>query len=435
MKRIHSQKINLIVTLLLLLFSYGCEKLQEDYNLPQYENSVKIGVVGDVSALREQVENMFFGAKLASEEINEYGGFTMQEKNFEIELVFRNSAGSSEIGTDVTNELISDNIDLIIGPTFSSVAIEMAEVCIENQALMMTYAATTPELTFLNDNDLVWRTCPSDNTMGNISAQFSYDSLQARKAAILYRDDRFGKGLSEIIKNQFMEYGGFVTSSVSYPGEIVDLATYNFSYELNTLLREPVDIIFLVSFTSEVAVLSNAIYNNSLYQNFEKKPFLFVNDGIIAEELLLNGNPQMLPTIIGITSTNEGNPNYKIFKENFIKRFGFAPATYSEQAYDAVYSIAYAMLRANSADPNNIKNYLREISGTNQFGDLIGADQIIINVDEFNIAKSIIEKGQLINYEGASGPINFDQNGDPLPKITIWGIRNNEFTELSYYGK
>jgi len=435
MKKFQDQKIYVIATLLLFLFSYGCENLQEDYNLPQYENSVKIGVVGDVSALREQVENIFFGAKLASEEINENGGFTLGEKKFEIELIYRNSAGSPDAGINVTQELINNDIDLIIGPTFSSVAVEMAELCIERQALMMTYAATTPELTFLNDNDLIWRTCPSDNTMGKITAQFSYDSLEARRAAIFYRDDRFGKGLSEIIQKQFIEHGGYVSSNVSYPGDIVDLATYNFSYELNSLLREPVDIIFLVAFTSEVAVLSNAIYNNKLYQNLERKPFLFLNDGIIPEEVILNGNPEMLPTIIGITSTNEGNPNYQTYKENFISRFGFAPATYSEQAYDAVYSIAYAMLRANSADPHNIKNYLREISGTNQFGDARNTEQIIINVDEFDIGKSIIEKGQLINYEGASGPINFDVNGDPLPKVILWGIRNNKFTELSYYGK
>ena len=435
MRKFHGRKIYLIASLLIFLFFYGCENLQEDYNLPQYENSIKIGVVGDVSALREQVENMFYGAKLASEEINKNGAVTLGDKNFEIELVYRNSAGSPEAGVRVTRELISNDINLIIGPTFSSVAVEMAEFCIEQQALMMTYAATTPELTFLNDNDLIWRTCPSDHNMGKITAQYSYDSLQTRKAAILYRDDRFGKGLSEIIINQFEEHGGYVSSYVSYPGDIVDLSAYNFSYEINTLLKEPVDIIFLAAFTSEVAVLSNAIYNNDLYQNFERKPFLFLNDGIIAEEVILNGNPEMLPTIRGITSTNEENPNYHIFKENFIERFGFAPATYSEQAYDAVYSIVYALLRANSPDPNNIKNYLREISGTTRFGGTPDAEQIIINVDEFNVAKSIIEKGQLINYEGASGPIDFDINGDPSPKIIIWGIRNNQFSELSYYGK
>ena len=425
--------IYIIIISLLFVFSIGCENLEEDFNTPQYKNSIKIGVVGDVSVLREQVENMFFGAKLASEEINQNGGVEINNENFEIELVFKNSGGSPEEGVEVTNDLINSGVDLIVGPTFSSVAIEMAEVCIENNALMMTYSATTPELTFLADSDLIWRTCPSDNTFGHISAQYAYDSLACKSAAIFYRDDRFGRGLSEIIKNQFIELGGYISNYVSFPGDIVDLATYNFSYELSTLLDEEVDVIFIVAFNSEIAVLSNEIYNNELYQNFQNKPRIFLNDGIIAEELIVNGNPELLETVVGITSTNEGTSNYTKFKENFTNRFGFGPATYSEHAYDAIYCIAYGMLRANSKKPEDIASYLREISGIEQEGTPL--EQIIINVNEFQVAKNIIEKGQIINYEGASGPINFDRNGDPTPKIVIWGIENNEFVELSHYGK
>ncbi|MFC2151354.1 ABC transporter substrate-binding protein [Bacteroidota bacterium] len=435
MTRLKKHKFIVVLINLFFLVSAGCGLLEEDYNLPQYDNSIKIGVVGDVSVLREQVENMFFGAKLASEEINHFGGIDINNKSFEIELIFKNSGGSAEEGIKVTNELINEGVNIIIGPTFSSVAIEMAELCIENEVLMMTYSVTTPELTFLNDDDLIWRTCPSDNTFGTISAQYCFDSLHYRSASIFYRDDRFGQGLSEIIKTKFMELDGYVANYVSFPGDIVDLGTYNFSYELNTLLSKEVDVIYIISFTSEIAVLTNEIYNNELYQQFDKKPSIFLNDGIIAEELIINGNPELLETVIGITSTNTGNPNYNIYKTNYISRFGFAPSTYSEHTYDAVYCIAYAMLRANSSSPQDVAAYLREISGTGEVLDPPQTEQITINVNEFNVGKNIISKGQLINYEGASGPINFDYHGDPVPKIVIWGIENNEFVEITYYGK
>lgn len=425
--------VYLIFLFFILVFITSCENLEEDLNTPRYENSIKIGVVGDVSVLREQVESMFFGAKLASEEINQNGGIEIDNETFHLELIYKNSGGSPEEGILVTQELINDDVNLIVGPTFSSVAIEMAELCVENQALMMSYAATTPELTFLNDDNLIWRTCPSDNTFGNISAQYAFDSLDCRKAAIFYRDDRFGQGLSAIIKDMFVELGGRVTNYVSFPGDITNLATYNFSYELNSLLNQEVDVIYIIAFNSEIAVLTNEIYNNELYQNFEDKPYIFVNNGIIAEELIVNGNPELLKTIVGITSTNEGNPNYTLYKDNFISRFGFGPATYSEHAYDALYCLAYGMLRANSSDPNAVKNYLKEISGLEQHESQ--SEQITINVNEFHVAKNIIQKGQTINYDGASGPINFDNNGDPIPKIVIWGIKSDEFVELSYYGK
>jgi len=431
------RKHKIILALIFLFFiNYaGCELLEEDYNLPEYENSVKIGVVGDVSILREQVENMFFGAKLAAEEINSNGGLDIENTNYSIELIFKDSGGDPEKGVKVTQDLINQGVNIIIGPTFSSVAIEMAELCVANDVLMMTYSATTPELTFLEDNDLIWRTCPSDNTFGMISSQYCFDSLEYRSASIFYRNDRFGQGLSQIIKDNFSQRDGFVANYVSFPGNIIDLGTYNFNYELNTLLSQEVDVIFIISFSSEIAILTSEIYNNDLYQQLENKPRLFLNDGIVPEELIINGNPEILETVIGITSTNEGNENYNTYKTNYNTRFGFSPSTYSEHAYDAIYSVVYAMLRANSLESVDIKAYLREISGAEYSDNPDNPDPVVINVNEFNVAKNILSKGEIINYEGASGPINFDINGDPIPKIVIWEIENNEYKEITYYGK
>lgn len=429
------QKLKIALLSLFFLLFIGCGNLEEDYNLPQYENSIKIGVVGDVSVLREQVENMFFGAKLASEEINAKQGVEINNTNYYIELIYKNSGGSVEKGLQVTQELIDLGVDIIVGPTFSSVAIEIAELCIEKDVLMMTYAATTPEITMLDDNDLIWRTCPSDYTFGTISAQYCRDSLGFQSSSVFYRNDRFGKGLSDIIRESFQGLNGDVSNFVSYPGDIPDLKTYDFSYEMSTLLSQNVDVIFMIAFSDEIAILTNELYNNELYQKLEKKPALFLNDGVIPEDLIVNGNPELLETVIGITSTNTDNPNYNKYKANYINRFGFAPSTYSEQAYDAIYCIAYAILRANSDDPNDIKLYLREISGSALPDQNLNEERLLINVNEFGVAKNLIGKGELINYEGASGPINFDENGDPLPKIVIWEIENNKYQEITYYGK
>lgn len=416
-----------VLTAFALVLLAGCEQFEENYNEPKYEQSIKIGVVGDVSVLREQVESMFMGAKLAGEEINQLGGLTILQEDYPIELIYKNSGGSPELGVQVVEELIEEGVQAIIGPTFSSVAIEMAQECIENDVLLMSYSATTPELTLLQDNNLIWRTCPSDFTFGTVSAMHGVENLEAQTAAILYRDDRFGIGLSNVIKEMFVEMGGTTTNIVSFPGDNIDIASYSFEVEMNELLDEQPDIIYIISFSSEIAVLVNKIYNNNLYQNFSKKPYIFVNDGTLPDELIKNAIPGILESIIGITSTNEGNENYNIYKNNFIERFGFTPSTYSEHAYDAVYLIAYAMQMCQSANPGIYKEYLSSVSG------MRAKEPVIINVDEFDIAKNILLKGETIDYEGASGSIQFDDFGDPKPRIVIWGIENGEYVELNYY--
>ncbi len=425
--------IVLLIIISIILFIGSCELLEEDFNTPDYKQSVKIGVVGDVSVLREQVESMFFGAKLASEEINNKGGLTIDEEDYPIELIFKNSGGCPDQGIKVVDELIEEGVQIIVGPTFSSVAVEMAEKCVENNVLLMTYSATTPELTYMQDNNLVWRTCPSDYTFGTISAQYCKDTLQTQNAAILYRDDRFGIGLSEILRIMYIEFGGNITSAVSFPGDEIDLSTYSFDYEMNALLDEEPDVIFIVSFSSEISILINAIYNSDHYQNFENKPYIFVNDGNLPEEIILNVIPDILERTQGITSTNEGNENYITYKNNYIKRFGFAPSTYSEHAYDAVYLIAYAMQKSNSLDPNIFKNDLQSVSGMETLKKNLLEDAIPININEFDIGKRILMSGSFIDYEGASGPINFDEYGDPKPKIVIWGIQNSKYVELTIY--
>lgn len=427
------RKYKIFFILLLLFMPISCDNLKEDYNRPEYENPVKIAVVGDVSVLRESVENIFFGAQLASEEINEKGGLEINGEKREIKLIFKNSAGNPDEGIKIVQELKNQGIDIVIGPTFSSVAVEMAEACVEYKMLMMSYSATTPELTFLNDNNLIWRTCPSDNTFGTISAGYCYDSLELIKAAILYRNDRFGTGLSSIINENFTELGGIITANVSFPVDEINLSDYNFDYQMNTIFNQNIDLLYIVAFNSEISVLTNKIYNNAKYQSLPVKPFIFVNDGILAEEIITNGNPELLDNILGITSTNEGNPNYVTYKNNYQTRFGFSPATYSEQAYDAVYCIAYAMQRGNTTNPLTIKQYLQEISGEEYYEQ---TDEVIkINVNEFEFGKNILLKGKPINYEGATGPINFDHNGDPIPKIVIWGFENKSYVEITYYGK
>jgi len=59
-------KLILALVSLFFLISIGCENLKEDYNLPEYDNSIKIDVVVDVSILREKQVNMYLGVKFVS---------------------------------------------------------------------------------------------------------------------------------------------------------------------------------------------------------------------------------------------------------------------------------------------------------------------------------------------------------------------------------
>ncbi len=420
-----------VIFLISILIFTTCDDLKEDFNIKSYKNPIKIAVVGDVTIGREFAENVFFAVKMAADEINSNGGLTINGVEREIELVFKNSGGTPEIGETVINELINENIDIIIGPTVSAVAVDMANLCIENNILMMTYSATVPELSYLNDRNLIWRTCPSDAFSGIVMADYAFDSLDINKGAILYREDKFGLAMKEIIAEEFILSGGKILAAASYPTEEIELNLYDYSNQINHLLKFEPQIIFTIVFELEIGKITQDFWASPLYQNYVLKPKIFLTEGGFPQELIANGQPNVVETILGISSSITTSSNYITFKNNYFQKFDFEPVTYAEHAYDALYSIVYAMLKAQSVLPDDIKQNLRMVTGNTG----LGSESVIINVNEYEKAKVFLLSDIDINYEGASGAINFDENGDPESKFVIWGIRNGEYTEISYFEK
>ncbi len=420
-----------VIFLISILIFTACDNLKEDFNIKSYKNPIKIAVVGDVTIGREVAENVFFAVKMAADEINSNGGLTINGLEREIELVFKNSGGTPKIGETVINELINENIDIIIGPTVSAVAVDMANLCIENNILMMTYSATVPELSYLNDRNLIWRTCPSDAFSGIVMANYAFDSLDINNGAILYREDKFGLAMKEVIAEKFILSGGGILATASYPTEEVELNLYDYSTQINHLLKSEPQIIFTIVFELEIGKITQDFWASSLYQNYELKPKIFLTEGGFPQELIANGQPNVVETILGISSSITTSSNYITFKNNYFQKFDFEPVTYAEHAYDALYSIVYAILKAQSVLPDDIKQNLRPVTG----GTDSGSESVIINVNEYEKAKVFLLSDIDINYEGASGAINFDENGDPESKFVIWGIRDGEYTEISYFEK
>ncbi|MCK5169422.1 MAG: ABC transporter substrate-binding protein, partial [Bacteroidales bacterium] len=268
-----------VIFLISILIFTTCDDLKEDFNIKSYKNPIKIAVVGDVTIGREVAENIFFAVKMADDEINSNGGLTINGVEREIELVFKNSGGTPGIGETVINELINENIDIIIGPTVSAVAVDMANLCIENNILMMTYSATVPELSYLNDRNLIWRTCPSDAFSGIVMADYAFDSLDIDKGAILYREDKFGLAMKEVIAEKFILSGGEILATASYPTEEVELNLYDYSNQINHLLKFEPQIIFTIVFELEVGKITQDFWASPLYQNYVLKPKIFLTEG------------------------------------------------------------------------------------------------------------------------------------------------------------
>jgi len=128
----------------------------------------------------------------------------------------------------------------------------------------------------------------------------------------------------------------------------------------------------------------------------------------------------------GTVPSASSGANFDAFKASFTSTYGQAPLTgnFDEHYYDAVYLAVLAIEAAGKTDGTSIATHLQAVSsGT---GTKYAAS-------EFVQALADIDSGKAINYDGASGPVDFDQNGDVVAPYDIWQVQqpNNTISVIA----
>ena len=154
--------------------------------------------------------------------------------------------------------------------------------------------------------------------------------------------------------------------------------------------------------------------------------FIFV-DGSKSQEMFDDIGVENFEGMSG-TAPGAADPDLaQAFEDAYnASEFGPIPALpFLRESYDAVYLIALAAAAANSTDSTDIRDNLRYIA--NPAGEVINP-----GTAGFTTALELLDAGEDIDYEGAAGPQDFDDNGDVAKgAIEIWKIVDGEITVQS----
>lgn len=363
-------------------------------------------------------------ANMAAKEINEAGGLLIEGKAYELRIVAEDHGGNAEGGISAVERMAERGITAMVGPPWSSIALGdepdgsdgAALAAVQANILTVSSSATSPLLTTLDDDDLVWRTVPSDSLQAIVAARYLLEEKGVARAAVLFRDEAWGQGLSSAFSAAFEAGGGEIVSSVSYDvsgEEIDDVQRHNFSSELAAIFQELPDVVVLMNF-DEVWQISNRIAQGGYLDEYgDTPPLFFGTDATFTVDLLSNGNPEVLRNMEGTSPlADKGGDDFQSFASSFAASDLGEPEGFDATRYDAVYCIALAMQSAQSVDAQVVKGHMRLIANAND-GDRE------IHVAEWREAREALLNGEGINYEGASGPIEFDQHGDPASAFFV----------------
>jgi ABC-type branched-subunit amino acid transport system substrate-binding protein len=371
---------------------------------PSAKGPLKIGLLdsytGDLSDFGPAHEN---AVRLAAEEINAAGGVLGKP----IEIVTGDDATDPSQGVSEATRLVQiEGVNALIGGLASSVTLAVAEsVTVPNHILQITHASTSPAITTEKDSDFLFRTTISDAAQGVVLAKVATDA-GIKSACTMYINNAYGQGLSQIFTENFEKAGGKVTAQVPHESE---QATY--ASELDKCTTGNPDALVAPAYPQSARVfLREAIEAGKV------KKFLFT-DGTKSADMFATLGWQTFDGMKGTAASSLDVAAGKAFDAAYAAKYGSTPALpYLREVYDAVYLIALAAQKAGSTDSTAIRDALRDIA--NPPGQVVNP-----GTDGFKTALGLIASNQDINYEGASGPVDFDKNGDvPVGAIEVWHV-------------
>ena len=346
--------------------------------------------------------------ELAADHVNRAGGV----QGASMVIISRDTAVNPVQGVDAARALVDvQNVAAIVGALSSGVTVAVAQsVTVPKNTLMISGASTAPSISVLEDGDFLFRTTPSDASQGVILARLAQE-LGYDTVGIMYINNAYGEGLANQFEESFTALGGTVTAKV--PHEDVQPSYVS---ELDKATDGDPDALAVLSYTGQASV-----YVREALEGGYADEFLFADGTKGAEWIEGIDAWDALDGLMGTVQGSPGSPAKDAFLTSYTESFGFPPShPFMAEHYDATVLVALAAAKAGSTtDSTAIRDALRDVA--NAPGEVVGPGR-----DEISKALALIAEGKDINYNGAGGDIEFDENGDVFGTIEIWTIKDGE---------
>ncbi|MEM9047287.1 MAG: ABC transporter substrate-binding protein [Pseudomonadota bacterium] len=355
-------------------------------------DEVKIGSVAGVTGpIAEIIANLMEARDLAASHVNEQGGMFDGDT---LTLVVADSGCDPNAAVDAGTKVVNvDQVVAIVGPNCSGATLSLAQsVAIPSGVVTLSESATSPAITGLDDNDLLFRAAPSDAYQGIALANFVLAS-GVSSVVVTYANDDYNAGLGAEFIKAFEAAGGTIAAS-----QVHEPNKASYRSEVATLAAAGADAMVLFAYYGSSGV---TIVRNSLETGAYTK--IFGADGLVDEEFITQiGAENLTDAYFTTPGADDTTGSWKAYMD-LASGLSAPTGPYVANAYDVTFLMALAVEKAGSTDRSLIAAALREVATP--------PGEVILP-GEWAKAKALIAAGTDINYEGATGSIDFDAAGD-----------------------
>jgi ABC-type branched-subunit amino acid transport system substrate-binding protein len=322
---------------------------------------------------------------LAIEDINAAGGVLGSD----VSVINGDEAGDAAVASQSAERLLGDGVHAIVGAAASGMSFAIIDQIVGAEVVQCSASNTAPDFTTYEDDGYYFRTAPPDTGQGPLMAEEIVND-GAESVVIIARADDYGQGFADQVANALEEQGATVAETIIYDPEAA-----SFDAEVQQATGANADAIALIAFDEGGQILQGLIEAGSGPGDIA----IYGGDGLASNTLWEQVDPNDEAVLEGMKVTAPGaDAEYN----DRLGEITDGDTTFGGQAYDCVVAIALAAQAAGSVEPTDFVNEMRNVVGGE------GTE-----CSDYEECLQLLEDGEDINYNGPSGGIDWDDNGDP----------------------
>ena len=350
-------------------------------------------------------------ADLAMEQIN--AAIEETGADHEVTIEHEDSQTDPSAAVQAARKLLAHDASCIAGAWDSASTIPVAEsVTIPEDVLQITIS-TSDEITGLEDDGVVNRITPPDSFQGPALADVIADDLgsaEGKTVNIGARNDAYGTNLAETFATAWEELGGVVGDRVEYDPKLP-----NYDTEADAIVSGDPDAIVIIDFPETFNKLGPALVRTGEWD----PAIAWTADGLQSSELPASAGEEATEGMRGtVPGVPEGDTAAAAFDELYTAAPGPDRMAFDSHNFDSVILCYLAAVAAGSSDGADMAAEVRSVSGP-------PGEQYTF--EELPEAIEALERGEDIDYQGASGPIDMDEAGDTTAGVyDVWGFEDGK---------
>ncbi|GHV85228.1 ethanolamine utilization protein EutJ [Spirochaetia bacterium] len=319
------------------------------------EDTVTIGAVfplsGQVAFYGTESRD---GALLAIDEINAAGGLLGKK----LTLLAEDDEGDGAKALSAFTKLTTrDKVSFILGSSTSGATMAMTQQAQQNKVILISPSATNVDVT--KPGDFIFRACFIDPFQGIVGADFAYETLNARRAAVLYDAGAdYNTGLADEFKKEFLKIGGQVVADEAYQTNDKD-----FNAQITRIKAANPDVVYLPNYYNDVALQANQLRDQGVGIP------LIGGDGW--DGLVDNTGDEALNGFWSAGfAADTTDPKGQTFVSAYRAKFNKSASQFAALGYDTMMLVADGIKAAGSFDTAAVKDAMAKLSGAYVTGNI-----------------------------------------------------------------